>query len=341
MAEKTGRQTQRFCFSLIPCIAVHLSGCQTASPGLRRTFPLKERQRKADAALTISFQEGVLRHPHLARCVSWDPSGDWKRTSSATAFAPMLLYALARDTGEGELRSMAERTVAYEAGLVKRLYYWPFPSTSLVMGFPALAQPSIQNDDQTYRSLFLRGVRFGYAFTSLSPEFFTPFVREKACVYGLMGYMCLVGAEVADEPREKDEFVRKGVKLIEKANKFCWDEREALYTHSSLLDWPQETMMMALIQAYRATGNRAYLDRARIVLDTMNRLCRDACRGGYYGHPDLDTKGLSGNNNMAWVLLDLHEATGDGKYLEEAHAVMEWVLSNDLYDSSKGIIYHH
>jgi len=99
--------------------------------------------------------------------------------------------------------------------------------------------------------------------------------------------------------------------------------------------------MMALIQAYRATGNRAYLDRARIVLDTMNRLCRDACRGGYYGHPDLDTKGLSGNNNMAWVLLDLHEATGDGKYLEEAHAVMEWVLSNDLYDSSKGIIYHH
>lgn len=343
---KNGKPQSFGVFLLISCIfLMHLSGCRTAGPMPWAYVPSAQ---SISARLDSTFDDFVFKREFSAIlasliAASWDPSGDWKGDiqGDATAFAPMLLYALARDTGEREFLSMAERTVAYEAGLVKRLYFWPVPDTSLVMGFPALAQPYLLNNDPTYRSLFLRGVRFGYAFASLSPEIFTPFVRERACVYGIMGYMCLVGAEVSGEPGQKDEFIRKGVGLIEKADELCWDESKGLYAYSRLPDWPQQTMMMALVKAYRATGSRAYLDRALLVLDSMNRLCLDTRNGGYYGHPDLDTKGLSGNNNMVWVLLDLHEATGDGRYLKEAHSALSWILSDDLYDSSKGLIRHH
>lgn len=335
----------RMLFLLLSCLLACIAGCQTAKPSTSACIPSGK---NISAQLDNAFDHFVFKKEFSAILTtlmtdSWDGSGDWKGDiqGDATAFAPMLLYAFARDTGDRDFLSMAERTVAYEAGLAGRFPFWPVPSSNLVVGFPALAQPCLQKGDPTYRSLFLRGVSFGYAITSLSPAFLTPFVRERACVYGIMGYMCLTAAEVADESGRKEEFIRKGIRLIEKANKCCWDDEESLYAHSHVLDWPQETMMMALTKAYRATGNRAYLDRAILVLHSMNRLCRDARTGGYYGHPDLETKGLSGNNNMTWVLLDLHEATGEGEYLEEARAMLKWILSDDLYDSSKGLICHH
>ncbi len=274
---------------------------------------------------------------------SWDESGNWKGDlqGDATVFAPMILYALGRDSGSRELTAMADKTVAYEAGLVKRCLVWPVPSMNMVIGFPALVQPYLQTGDPRYLSMFFSGVRIGSACISLFPGFFTPFVRDKASAFGLIGYMNLTAAQASGDNTQKDAFIHKGISLIEKANSRCWDEGESLYRYSSLMDWPQQTMMMALIKAYGVTGDKKYLDQALLVFDTLDRRCRDTIRGGYSGHPDPDTKGLSGNNNMAWILLDLHEATGDKRYLEEAESLLGWILSEDLYDREKGLVCHH
>jgi hypothetical protein len=274
---------------------------------------------------------------------SWDESGDWKGDlqGDATAFAPMLLLPMAHDSGDLRLRAMGDRTVRYEAGLVRRSLYWPFPSMSLVIGVPALAQPYLAEGDQEYVPLFLRTVRLGYLSASITPLFITPFVRDRASVYGLVGYMCFIASDVAQTPDDRDEFIQKGLRMVRKADEECFDPGEGLYRHSEITDWPQEVMVMAHARAYRATGDKAHLERAQLVLQSMDKRFLEAGRGGYAGHGDEGTKGLSGNNNMTSAFLDLYEATGDGQYLRKARAVLSWILSDDLYDRQKGIICHH
>ena len=273
----------------------------------------------------------------------WDPGGNWKGDiqGDATLFASMLLFALSNDTHDAAMAEMAEMTVSYEASLVKRFFYYPVVHMDLVIGFPALAQPYLFTEDDTYRFLFLAGVRSGNIMISLMPGTFVSFVHDYATLYATSCYLCFLAYEVSETDSQKNFFREKGLAWIEKANKNCWNEETGIYEYSRILDWPQTTMMMALAAAYRVTGDVQYLDRCLKVLDSMEVLCHDSVRGGYRGHPDLSRKGLSGNNNMIWVLLDLYEVTGEAMYLDKARSTLEWVLSEDLYDAGEHIIYHH
>lgn len=273
---------------------------------------------------------------------AWDESGDWKGDlqGDATAFAPMLLYAFAHDVQEDLLRIMADRTVAHEARMVNQCLLWPVPSMEVVIGFPALAQPFLATGDDRYRRTFLRGVRLGYVLARYFPGALTPFVSDRASVYGATAYLCFTAARMADTADAREEFVLKGTALVEQAGDECWDGEEGRYTHQNMLDWPQGTMMMALVSAYRATGETRYLDQALSVLEYMDRCCLDEA-GGFSGHPRPDTRALSGNNIMAWVFLDLYEATRDRRYLERARRVLAWIFSPDLFDPSEGLISHH
>ncbi len=326
-------------------VAAVLAGCSAVKP--QRGLHVPEAEAVA-AGLERSFTAFAFRDEFsaiLSRIISTtrEESGDWKGDlqGDATAFAPMLLYDLSRDLAYPDLAVMADRTVAYEARRVKRCFYLPWPDMDLVIGIPALAQPFLKNNDTEYNALFLKCVRIGYRCVSISPRFLTPFVRDRASAYGLMSYMCFMAADLSQDIEEKDSFVGKGVDLIEKADRECWDAGQSLYRHTVLADWPQQTMIMALVRAYHATGETSFLSRALAVFGTMDRRLYDPEKGGYFGHISDRTKGLSGNNNMAWVLLDLFGATNDRKYLDKAAAVLRWVLTEDLYDSRQCAVFHH
>lgn len=268
---------------------------------------------------------------------SWRDDGDWSGDlqGDATFFAPVILYALWQDTGNRVFLDMADKTVEHEKTLLKRFFL--VPDMSMVIGFPVLAESYKATGNQDSLDRYLSGVRKGAAMAALFPGFFTPFVYDKASVYGTVGTLSLQAYEFT-----LDESYRKsGLDLIAAADHACWNGKEGIYAYEQLADWPQATMLVALAKAYRVTAGMDYLDRCRIITGSLDQRFLDLQRGGYYGHPDGTIKGLSGNNTLAWSFLDLYEATGDRMYLEKAGKLLEWILSEDLYDVKTGTIFHH
>ena len=271
--------------------------------------------------------------------LSWDESGDWKGDiqGDATYFAPMLLYALWKDTGAYALRSMADRTVDHEVAMVYKFIIFPVPTMDMVIGFPSLAESYRATKRRPYLNMFTLGVSAGSMLATYSPDFFTPYMYDRASTYGSIILMCFTAYELTGE----DAYKKKGLDLFSLADRECWNEEKGLYAYSRYADWPQATMMMACAAAYRATGSEKYVERAARVIAGMDECLWDKDRGGYAGHPTPASKGLSGNCAVAGALLDLYEATGEVGCLEKARAILKWILSDDLYDSQTGIIHHH
>jgi hypothetical protein len=270
---------------------------------------------------------------------SWKEDGDWigDLQGDATFFAPVILYDLWRDTENPVFRKMADRTVDHEKSLVRRFSLFPVPGMEMVIGFPVLAEAYKATGDLDSLDRYLSGVKKGSALASFYPGFFTPFVYDKSSVYGTIGTMTLQAYELTMD----ESFRKRGLDLIAAADHSCWNAEEGLYSYEELADWPQATMLIALVKAYRITGDMGYLERCKTIIRSMDERFLDRQKGGYYGHPAEMTKGLSGNNTLAWAFLDLFEATGDRMYLERAGSLLKWILSEDLCDKKTGIIYHH
>jgi rhamnogalacturonyl hydrolase YesR len=270
---------------------------------------------------------------------SWDESGDWKGDiqGDATYFAPMLLYALWKDTGAYALRSMADKTVDHEVAMVYKFVIFPIPTMDMVIGFPSLAESYRATKRKPYLNMFTLGVRAGSMLATYDSDFFAPYMYDRASTYGSIILMCFTAYELTGE----DAYKQEGLALISKADRECWNGEKGLYTYSRYIDWPQATMMMACAAAYRATGSKEYIERCTRIIAAMDERLWDKDRGGYSGHPALSSKGLSGNCAVALALLDLYEATGEVGYLEKVRTILKWILSDDLYDSQTHIIYHH
>ncbi len=269
----------------------------------------------------------------------WHESGNWKgdMQGDATAFAAILLYELGLDSGDEAMTAMANATVQYEVDLVQKFLRWPKINMEMVIGFPALASGYQYEADRECAELFSAGVKANYYLISRWPGILVPYVHDKATVYGTGSYMCFQAYDLLGT----DNFKQKGLKLIEKADEQCWDEDAGLYAYTKIIDWPQLTMMTALLAAYRTTEDIFFLERVQRILSVMDETYFDHTSGSYFGHPDTQTKGLSGNNTMIWVLLDLYTVTGEIKYLNRARDVLSWIFSEDLYDGGENIIYHH
>jgi len=269
----------------------------------------------------------------------WDESGDWRGDfqGDATCFAPMLLYALWKDIGVQALLSMADTTVDHEISLVNRFFIWPVPHMDLVIGFPSLAEAYKATGREHYLNLFILGVNAGSMLATYYPDYLIPFMYDRASVYGALSTMSFKAFELTGN----DAYKKRGLAIINQADRECWSEGEGLYSFSRYPDWPQATMMMACVAAYRVTGDKAYLNRCRRIVTSMDGSFWDYERGGYFGHPGATSKALSGNNALAWAYLDLYEATGEKVYIEKARSILTWILSQDLYDNETGIIHHH
>ena len=269
----------------------------------------------------------------------WSEDGDWvgDMQGDATAFAPTVLYPIGEEREDAELIAMATATVDHEVSLVMDLVASGVLSMDAVIGAPALAEGYRHTGDDAYRFAFLAGTTVGYELISTQPEQFLPFVFDLATVYGTGAYLCLSAAELSGEAQYMD----MALDLIAQANDEVWDDDAGMYEWTQVADWPQATMAMSLATAYRLTGEPAHLARAERVLAGMEACCWDADRGGWWAAEDIPGKGLSGNNNMAWALLDMAAATGEAAYLERTRETLAWMLTEDLYSAGERTLYHH
>lgn len=90
----------------------------------------------------------------------------------------------------------------------------------------------------------------------------------------------------------------------------------------------------AALALHQATGNSAYLDRARAFVDTLDAHFWDDANGGYFmaadDTPDLLTRSKpvhdnavpAGNGTMLEVLARMHLVTGDSSYRDRADALI-------------------
>jgi uncharacterized protein YyaL (SSP411 family) len=171
---------------------------------------------------------------------------------------------------------------------------------------------------------------------SFCPGIFTPFVYDKASVYGTVSTMSLQAYELTGD----ESFKIRGLALIAAADRTCWKGNEGVYAYEKLADWSQATMMITLVKAYRITGDHAYLDRCFRLITSMDDRYWDKQKGGYFNHDSPTMKSLSGNNTFAWAFLDLYEATGKRIYLDKTREILGWIFSDDLYDRKSCIIHH-
>lgn len=269
----------------------------------------------------------------------WSEDGDWEgdMQGDATAFAPRVLYATAEDRTDDRYAEMAGTTVAYEVTLLHAYLLTHVLTMDAVIGAPGLADGYDVTHDETWRALFLGGTAMGYDMMVADPDQFLPYVFDLATVYGTGATMCFRAWEISGLEAHKNN----GLDLVERADAEAWNEEAGRYDWTMVMDWPQATMIMALVGAWRATGDEAYLDRAQRVRQTMEDECWDEERGGWFAAAGAHGKGLSGNNNMAWALLDLYEATGDRTALARAGDTVAYTLSEDLYSEEETIAYHH
>lgn len=305
------------------------------------TAPLRDAGAEVQADLAPpyepEFQERFDAILATLLATYWSADGDWQgdMQGDATAFAPRLLYTLG--AGDPALWDRAAATARHELDLVKALAQTGELNMEAVIGFPALADCYAFEKDGECKLWLTAGTIAGHQLIDSNPEALLPFVFDMATVFGTGSYICLVAAEALGD----ESLLQKGLALIARADAEHWDEAQGLYSWSQVIDWPQATMMMALTRAYRATGEQKYLDRCERILAAMKDCCWDAAQGGYYGHWGKDVKGLSGNNNMLWALLDLYESTAQEQYLETARAIIRWILSEDLYSQQTGLLHHH
>jgi hypothetical protein len=229
----------------------------------------------------------------------WSEDGDWEgdMQGDATAFAPRVLYGAEEEQGDGQYAEMAYLTVEHEVGLLQAYLLTHVLTMDAVIGAPGLADGYEATHDETWRALFLGGAAMGYDMMAADPDQFLPYVFDLATVYGSGATMCFRAWEISELEAHKNN----GLDLVARADAEAWNEEEGLYEWSMVMDWPQATMIMALVGAWRATGDEAYLARAERVRQTMEEQCWDEERGGWLAAAGAHGKGLSGNNNMAWA----------------------------------------
>jgi uncharacterized protein YyaL (SSP411 family) len=99
---------------------------------------------------------------------------------------------------------------------------------------------------------------------------------------------------------------------------------------------------LMLLQAWRATRDSAHLERARLAASYLleGGVWDGVFGGGFWWNSRLgdSTEGKPAQTNALAVQLfaELHEATGELRYLESAHRVLDW-LDATLWDDEAGL----
>jgi hypothetical protein len=158
-------------------------------------------------------------------------------------------------------------------------------------------------------------------------------------------------------------YEKLGFKLLEKMDRHLWCEKEGKYLYSIIPGYKftyvysNATMVQALVRAYYLTRDEKYLERARVIMETLHQdlfhlgyegylAAEDNCRyrrqykkvGDQYNREYM---ALSGNNYMAFAYLLLYEASGfkDQDMLRRAELCIQFA-EKWLWDH-EGKVQHH
>jgi hypothetical protein len=156
-------------------------------------------------------------------------------------------------------------------------------------------------------------------------------------------YARVVGGAAAQSHLETAELI------VDVIHEKVWDEGLQAYRYkpavAKLHLYPNIIMMVLYGRLYRLTGEQTYLQRSRLLFDSIQPL-KDEEKGGYHSPYSMETMGaktddymtLSSSCYTTLAMMTLYENTGDKKYLDEAGEVLDFV-ENHLYKD--GMALHH
>lgn len=161
---------------------------------------------------------------------------------------------------------------------------------------------------------------------------------------GVAMYNLQYAVSIGETPRTA-EYVAHGLSLIDWIDERAYEAGEGYYRYARFQDrlsaYPNAIMITALARAYRLTGEPRYLERARVVAETVERRLLAGSQGGYVGYEDRTDRytALSNNNYLIQALLFLAEVSGDPVYLDRANQAIAFVREH-LCEPEEGICYH-
>jgi hypothetical protein len=153
---------------------------------------------------------------------------------------------------------------------------------------------------------------------------------------GLMISAFARGAEVLDEPRyarvalDAVAFVQA---KLQRGDRLLGTYKDGVAKLNAYLD-DYAFVAAALLDVYEAVQDRAHLDAARRLVDSLLAHFWDETAGGFFftsddhetlivrSKPSFDGSIPSGNSVAALTLLRLHHLTGESRYLERAEAIL-------------------
>ncbi len=84
--------------------------------------------------------------------------------------------------------------------------------------------------------------------------------------------------------------------------------RRLTVPHFEKMDYVQSGLLRAYLDAYRLTGDAAYVEVARDIMRYVNSTLSDRRRGGFYAHQDADTSLDDDGAYYTWSVAQLREA---------------------------------
>jgi hypothetical protein len=153
-------------------------------------------------------------------------------------------------------------------------------------------------------------------------------------------------AEWLDTPRS-NQWAETGTKMLAETDKQAWTGSEYLFApdNQKLHLYPNISMMVANVTAFRVTGKKAYLDRAiaayagiQPLKDHEKKCYRSPYSAEYMGAQTEDYSTLSSQNYTMMALALLFRETSDAAYRDEITDIAAFIEEYLLVD---GRLLHH
>mgnify|MGYP001155473400 FL=1 len=159
--------------------------------------------------------------------------------------------------------------------------------------------------------------------------------------------------------RSSVHYAGVGYSVLQKLNDAVFDQERMNYRYknipgySFIYQYSNLTTLQGLIRAYLNTQNRAYLDRAKAVMETLELLWSDKYKGYFSAendpkyfsiYDDIDTSEyqreyipLSGANYQIYANILMYQVTKDEKYRKNIEKILDFI-EGTLYKD--GIVWH-
>jgi hypothetical protein len=226
------------------------------------------------------------------------------------------------------------------------------PAVAMAAGACTILRPPDGSDRENRASLITAVIQREYwdaeprAYLDVIPR------RRQGLPYAMMwgnGMQFLVLASAAGHAPEHDAHPMKA--FLDGLEAY-WNPRLGLYsaylggTDDVYYD-DNQWMVLAYVEAFEVTGDRAYLDKARAVLEGCLAGVDDVLGGGSYWHVDRErypTKNTCSNAPLAVALLRVRHHLADpptrARYLTLARDILTWTRDT-LQDPAAGVMLDH